>query len=326
MLHVGHITILERAKSLGGTLVVGVPTDELVEEDKGKKPIWSLDDRMSALKSLKCVDVVIPYDKLEFVSNLKKINADVFVIGEDWGKQTRHTEAVNYMRDSGKKVVQFPYTVKTSTSSIKNKVIDQSNPWKEIWENVGNTDDDDYTVVGGYNNHMEYGALAIAKYITEILNIKLESKVLDFGCGSGVILKNLSCVKYGIDISSSLITRAIKNNPNGIFVVSDSIPFKNKFDSIFSYATFQYLLNTTVAENLINQMKQLTNHILIDTLPDVELKNERENKRRELGKNLFPPHLYYSKEFFISRGFKVSEDRSGLTNFSQFCFTAEYKG
>jgi glycerol-3-phosphate cytidylyltransferase-like family protein len=40
---------------------------------------------MRMLKALDCVVAVVSYDKLEYVSNCKDLNVDVFVIGEDWG-------------------------------------------------------------------------------------------------------------------------------------------------------------------------------------------------------------------------------------------------
>jgi len=124
MLHVGHINILKRAKSLGGILIVGVCPDEVVKEEKGEKPIYSLEERITLLESLKFVDLAIPYDKENFVLNLKRMNIDVLVVGEYWGFRERHLAASQYMKENNKKVIQFPYTKTISSTSIKDKLLE----------------------------------------------------------------------------------------------------------------------------------------------------------------------------------------------------------
>ena len=39
--HVGHLRLLERARSLGTHLVVGVSTDKLNFDKKGRNPVYS---------------------------------------------------------------------------------------------------------------------------------------------------------------------------------------------------------------------------------------------------------------------------------------------
>ena len=43
--HIGHVSILERAKSYGDYLIVGVSSDDLNLSKKGRKPIYSEKDR-----------------------------------------------------------------------------------------------------------------------------------------------------------------------------------------------------------------------------------------------------------------------------------------
>ena len=124
MLHVGHVAILERAKSIGDKLIVGVPTDEVVIEDKGRPPIITCADRAKMLNALKCVDLAVPYDKLEFINALKRFDVDILVTGSTWGSDKRHIESVEYMKNNGKRVIQFPYTNTTSTTDIKRRVIE----------------------------------------------------------------------------------------------------------------------------------------------------------------------------------------------------------
>lgn len=51
--HVGHINIIERAASMGDYLIVGISSDSLNYSKKGRYPIYSEDDRMKIIQSLK---------------------------------------------------------------------------------------------------------------------------------------------------------------------------------------------------------------------------------------------------------------------------------
>ncbi|HGF6384914.1 TPA: adenylyltransferase/cytidyltransferase family protein, partial [Escherichia coli] len=63
--HVGHINILERAKALGDYLIVGVSSDQLNFSKKQRFPIYSQDDRLKIISSLKFVDEVFVEESLE---------------------------------------------------------------------------------------------------------------------------------------------------------------------------------------------------------------------------------------------------------------------
>ena len=66
ILHVGHIRMLEYASSLGGRMVVGVDTDERIKSLKGEsRPVNTLEDRMEVLRSLRHVDVAVPFESEE---------------------------------------------------------------------------------------------------------------------------------------------------------------------------------------------------------------------------------------------------------------------
>ncbi len=83
MLHANHIKMIEYARSLGDILIVGVNTDELVESYKSQ-PIIPFDERIALVKALKYPDIVIPQRSLDHSDKVKKLNFDVFVVGDDW--------------------------------------------------------------------------------------------------------------------------------------------------------------------------------------------------------------------------------------------------
>lgn len=62
ILHAGHVTYLEQAKSLGDRLIVAVNDDASVKRIKGpERPVNSMNLRMQVLAGLSCVDWVIPF-------------------------------------------------------------------------------------------------------------------------------------------------------------------------------------------------------------------------------------------------------------------------
>lgn len=122
LLHVGHLAILGRARSLCDRLVVGVPCDEVVLEDKGCLPVIPLDDRIQMLEALICVDAAIPYYFLEFMTHLESVKPDVLVVGETWGAEVRHNQAIAWADSHGCRIVQLPYRHEVSTSAIKARI------------------------------------------------------------------------------------------------------------------------------------------------------------------------------------------------------------
>lgn len=62
VLHAGHVSYLEEAKSLGDRLIVAVNDDASVRRLKGeKRPVNTLADRMAVLAGLAAVDWVVPF-------------------------------------------------------------------------------------------------------------------------------------------------------------------------------------------------------------------------------------------------------------------------
>lgn len=126
LLHVGHIALLEYCKSLGNTLAVGVASDRVVNSYKPNVPVIPLEQRMEMLNALQCVDMVSSYDELEYVSGCKELNADIFVIGEDWGKKPHNIAVESYLKSEGKQIHQVLYNPRTSSTRIKQDVMAQS--------------------------------------------------------------------------------------------------------------------------------------------------------------------------------------------------------
>ncbi len=130
LLHIGHLDLLEYCKTLGDKFVVGVASDEVVASYKRNVPVIPLAERMRMLKSLECVDDVVSYDKLEYVTQCKAVEADIFVIGEDWGDKPHNIAVEKYLKSKGAKIVQVSYNPQTSSTKIKQNVIAQTHKGK----------------------------------------------------------------------------------------------------------------------------------------------------------------------------------------------------
>lgn len=86
ILHSGHVSMLEYAKSLGTELVVGLDTDERVKGSKGSnRPIHNLQQRMKVIEALRCVDRVVSFSSEdELVQRIKESGASLIVVGSDY--------------------------------------------------------------------------------------------------------------------------------------------------------------------------------------------------------------------------------------------------
>jgi glycerol-3-phosphate cytidylyltransferase len=110
LLHVGHINLLRRAKSLGDYLVVALSSDEF-NAIKNKKAYYPYEDRKIILEAIKYVDEVIPeYTWEQKIDDVKRHNIDVFVM--DW------TGKFDFLKDYCE-VIYLPRTEGISTTKIK---------------------------------------------------------------------------------------------------------------------------------------------------------------------------------------------------------------
>lgn len=125
LLHIGHVRAIEQASKLGNRLIVGVPSDGVVRDDKGQLPIITLNDRAEMLQSLRAVSVVAPYFTLDFVPHLERFQPQILAVGSTWGQDARHVAAERWAVRHGARLVKIPYYDGESTTSIKKRIIKQ---------------------------------------------------------------------------------------------------------------------------------------------------------------------------------------------------------
>lgn len=85
ILHVGHVTYLEKARNLGKHLIVGLNTDASVRRLKGEtRPLVHELDRARVLAALACVDAVVLFDQDTPAQLIELIKPDILVKGGDY--------------------------------------------------------------------------------------------------------------------------------------------------------------------------------------------------------------------------------------------------
>ena len=88
LLHAGHISFLETAKSFGDVLILGLNSDRSVTSLKGKeRPINIQTDRAYILAALESVDYVVIFDEDTPIDLIQTINPDILTKGGDYKNQ-----------------------------------------------------------------------------------------------------------------------------------------------------------------------------------------------------------------------------------------------
>lgn len=112
LFHVGHVRLLKRLREMGDRLVVGCSTDAF-NAVKGKTSIFSYEERVEILSACRYVDLVFPEETWEQKpDDIRKHNASVFVIGDDWSGKFDHLSEIT-------EVYYVPRTEGISTTDIK---------------------------------------------------------------------------------------------------------------------------------------------------------------------------------------------------------------
>ena len=89
ILHAGHVTYLEKARSFGDCLVLGLNSDSSVKANKGpSRPINSENDRVKVVGALKAVDYVVLFGEQTAEALIAKVKPDVYVKGGDYTLDT----------------------------------------------------------------------------------------------------------------------------------------------------------------------------------------------------------------------------------------------
>jgi SAM-dependent methyltransferase len=95
----------------------------------------------------------------------------------------------------------------------------------------------------GYDTHARFVS-DLGTPVVELLNAKPGERILDLGCGDGVLTKKLQdsgCAVVGIDPSRELIEAALRLDLNVSLQNACEIDFREEFDAVFSNAVLHWI-------------------------------------------------------------------------------------
>ena len=118
MFHIGHLNILRNAKAMCDYLIVGVSTDELVQQYKGKTPIIGFEERMAIVGAIRYVDQVVPQVTMNKMDAWKQLHFDALFHGSDWKGSDMYNQVVADFEKVGVDVVFLPHTSGVSSTML----------------------------------------------------------------------------------------------------------------------------------------------------------------------------------------------------------------
>jgi rfaE bifunctional protein nucleotidyltransferase chain/domain len=122
ILHRGHVTYLDQAAQLGGTLVVAINTDASARRlGKGPdRPLNHAHDRAALLASLACVSAVTFFDEDTPVALIGLLRPDIIVKGGDYEMQV--LPETKLVESWGGKAVAIPFEFERSTTALVKRI------------------------------------------------------------------------------------------------------------------------------------------------------------------------------------------------------------
>jgi D-beta-D-heptose 1-phosphate adenylyltransferase (EC 2.7.7.-) len=122
ILHAGHADYLNKAKSLGDILVVGINSDASVRRIKGeKRPILPQQMRAYLLDDLKPVGYVVIFEEDTPLELIKAIKPDVLVKGADWDLD--RIVGADFVLSYGGRVERIAFSFDISTSKVIERIL-----------------------------------------------------------------------------------------------------------------------------------------------------------------------------------------------------------
>ena len=123
ILHLGHVTYLETARSFGDALLIGVNGDAAVQELKGKgRPVNSENDRASVLAALESVSAVCIFPEKTMTRFLAEAQPDIYVKGGDYTPDTLNQDERRVVEAAGGKIKIIPFVPGKSTTALLEKI------------------------------------------------------------------------------------------------------------------------------------------------------------------------------------------------------------
>lgn len=123
IIHAGHVEYLEKSKSYGHLLVLGLNSDQSVKILKGElRPIFSELNRAKVLCSIIYVDYVMLFSDPSPIKIIRTIQPDFYIKGGDYTINTIDQDERRVVESYGGEIVLLPMVEGVSTSVIVEKI------------------------------------------------------------------------------------------------------------------------------------------------------------------------------------------------------------
>lgn len=124
LFHIGHLNMIQAAKSQCEYLIVGVHGDDVVKEYKPFYPIINENERKRIIESIKGVDRAVINRFRDKMKLWELYQFDVIFIGDDWKGTERWINFEKQLNAINVDVIYVPYTKGISTSDIRRKILE----------------------------------------------------------------------------------------------------------------------------------------------------------------------------------------------------------
>ena len=120
LLHIGHVYLFQKAKTLGDVLIVAINSDTSLAQLKGpKRPLVQQKDRTQILAALSCIDYVVVFNEQTPYELLSKVKPDILVKGGDY----KIEDIIG--KEFVKEVYRYPLIKGKSTTNLIKLIIER---------------------------------------------------------------------------------------------------------------------------------------------------------------------------------------------------------
>lgn len=317
LFHKGHLEHFKKIHQYFNEpihLIVGIISDKVAINYK-RKPVFNENKRLKIIESILYVNETFITDTLildESFFDKYKIDYIVHAFNDPSDKYKQTTFFEYAIKKN--KFIEIDYNVGTSTTKIIEsyygtemiKKHEKNLKWNEIWENKGIEDTSDLYMLNGWENT----AFDPHKLITNIINtlyINKDEKILEIGCGAGLLSTFLKDYDYfGLDYSITLVSKHIQLLENIVinFSCTDIIFKDNYFDYVIINSTLEYLNSMDELNKTISEIERITKK-------GIYIANIRHKTRTiKIDKHKYDgefSHFIINKEYFSKLGYKIIE-------------------
>lgn len=118
MFHIGHLNVLRGAKEQCDYLIVGVSTDELVQQEKNKIPVIPYAERQEIVGAIRYVDQVVPQLDKDKLAAWEKYKFNKMFVGSDWKGTPQWEKYESQFAPLGVEIVYLTHTDGISSTQL----------------------------------------------------------------------------------------------------------------------------------------------------------------------------------------------------------------